>query len=144
MSKAVDSTRNVPNNEVVSIPLNDNQFRNLLDCEGKVKCSRELRIAVYRRGVEPSLRKVVWKHLLNVYPSGLTAQQRIDFMKLKCETYCQMRNLWQSNQNDSTVEQTLHMVCSLLVSVIAYNSLLIAGQERCDANRSLPSLLLWQ
>ena len=113
MGRAFDnSSRNALTNEMMAYPLNDNQFRNLLDKEGKVRCSRELRIAVYRRGVDPSLRKVVWKHLLQVYPPGLTAQQRIDFIKLKCETYIQMRNLWQSNTNDQTVEQTLHMVCT--------------------------------
>jgi hypothetical protein len=105
-------------------PLNDNQFRNFLDSEGKIKCARELRIAVYRRGVEPSLRKVVWKHLLNVYPSGLTGQQRIDFMKLKCETYCQMRNLWQVNQNDPIVENIIHTVgIRLFLFIIIYKLL---------------------
>lgn len=110
MGRAFDSTRTTVANEIMAYPLNDNQFRNLLDREGKVKCPRDLRMAVYRRGVDPSLRKVVWKHLLNVYPPGLTAQQRIDFIKLKCETYYQMRNLWQSNKSDQTVDQTLQMV----------------------------------
>ncbi|CAG2178843.1 unnamed protein product, partial [Oppiella nova] len=98
MTRASDSAKPKPTTDSAAVPLNDNEFRKCLDAEGRVKCGRELRIGVYRRGVEPSLRKVVWKHLLNVYPHGLTAQQRIDFMKLKCETYCQMRNLWQSNQ----------------------------------------------
>lgn len=131
MSKALENTRITAPVEVVTHPLNDNQFRNLLDSEGKVKCARELRIAVYRRGVEPSLRKVVWKHLLNVYPSGLTAQQRIDFMKLKCETYCQMRNLWQSNKNDPIVEQTINMVWNhFFLSLIAINFVLNFRSEK--------------
>ncbi|CAG2105281.1 unnamed protein product [Medioppia subpectinata] len=110
MNRALEKSKGKQMPESVTRPLNDNELRTFLDSEGKVKCIRDMRIAVYERGVEPSLRKVVWKHLLNVYPYGLTAQQRIDFMKLKCETYCQMRNLWQSNEKDPIVEQTLDMI----------------------------------
>ena len=38
---------------------------------GEVIRARELRLAVYHGGVEPALRKVVWKHILGVYPSQL-------------------------------------------------------------------------
>lgn len=117
MTKALANSKGTQLDSLTA-PLNDNQFRNFLDSEGKIKCARELRISVYRRGVEHSLRRVVWKHLLNVYPSGLTGQQRIDFMKLKCETYCQMRNLWQANQTDPIVEGIINMVRVITLSLI--------------------------
>ena len=50
-------------------PLKDIDFRNYLDDEGSLIKPDELRLLVYQIGVEHSLRKVVWKHLLNVYPT---------------------------------------------------------------------------
>ena len=41
-----------------------------MDNVGELVRPRELRIVVYKGGVEPALRKVVWKHLLGVYPQG--------------------------------------------------------------------------
>lgn len=51
-------------------PMSDNVFHNFLDSEGKVVQPKELRLNIYQGGIEPSLRKVVWKHILNVYPNG--------------------------------------------------------------------------
>ena len=45
-------------------PLSDKEFRSFLDNVGELVRPRELRLVVYRGGVEPQLRKVVWKHLL--------------------------------------------------------------------------------
>ena len=52
-------------------PLSDREFRSFLDNVGELVRPRELRIEIYKGGVEPQLRKVVWKHLLGVYPHGL-------------------------------------------------------------------------
>ena len=94
-------------------PLDDAAFRAFQDAEGRIggRARRDLRIAVYRRGVEPSLRRVIWKHLLNVYPEGVTGQERLDYLRLRCQTYRQMRDLW-ANQvhTDPEVRELLHMV----------------------------------
>lgn len=92
-------------------PIDDVTFRSFQDSEGRILSQRDLRIAVYRRGVEPSLRRVIWKHLLNVYPENYSGQERIDFIKLRCETYRQMRDLWQMYTNlDPEVMQLCNMV----------------------------------
>ncbi|KAI1306017.1 TBC1 domain family member 25 [Halotydeus destructor] len=91
-------------------PLTEKQYLAFLDAEGRLKGQRELRISVYRRGVEPSLRKVVWKQLLNVYPPGLSGQQRIEYMKAKGDAYFQLRSLWQTNLADPQVEHIYNMV----------------------------------
>lgn len=75
-------------------PLGDREFRACLDGEGRLLKPRELRIAVYQGGVEPSLRKVVWKHILNVYPEGLSGRQRLAYMRRKSEEYVQLRAAW--------------------------------------------------
>lgn len=92
-------------------PLNEKQYLSFLDSEGRVRSFRELRITVYRRGLEPGLRKTVWKQLLNVFPPGLTGQQRLDYMKSKCDSYNELKNTWQSNMSDSRVESVHSMVC---------------------------------
>ena len=55
---------------------------------------RELRIVVYKGGVEPQLRKVAWKHLLGVYPPGLDGRQRLDYMRQKSVEYDKLKNNW--------------------------------------------------
>lgn len=82
-----------------------------LDSEGRVRCQRDFRIAIYRRGMDPNLRRIGWKHLLNVYPDDYTGQERIDFIRIRSETYCQMLDLWQRNRmTDPEVRNVCNMV----------------------------------
>lgn len=39
-------------------------------------------------------RKVVWKHILNVYPDGMTGRERMDYMKRKANEYYTLRASW--------------------------------------------------
>ena len=48
---------------------------------GEVVAPREMRLAVYQRGVAGHVRKVVWKHLLGVYPSGMDGRERVRYIK---------------------------------------------------------------
>ncbi|RWS25362.1 uncharacterized protein B4U80_00642, partial [Leptotrombidium deliense] len=106
-----NSNRSTTNNEQSNnCPLTERQYYNYLDNEGRISSMRELRISVFRRGVEPSLRKAVWKHLLNVYPPGLVGQQRIDYIKAKSEQYSKLREIWRSHQMDPKVECVYNMV----------------------------------
>ncbi|XP_039278810.1 TBC1 domain family member 25 [Nilaparvata lugens] len=41
-------------------------------------------------------RKVVWKHLLNVYPEGMSGKERMDYMKKKAAEYKMLRDNWKS------------------------------------------------
>ncbi|XP_072102677.1 TBC1 domain family member 25 isoform X1 [Mobula birostris] len=68
-------------------PLGDAEFHTYLNHEGQLCRPEELRLRIYHGGVEPGLRKVVWRYLLNVYPEGLTGQQRLDYMKRKSREY---------------------------------------------------------
>jgi len=38
--------------------------------------------------------QVVWRYLLNVYPDGLTGQERMDYMKRKTREYDQLKGEW--------------------------------------------------
>lgn len=38
--------------------------------------------------------QVVWRYLLNVYPDGLSGQERMDYMKRKTREYEQLKREW--------------------------------------------------
>ncbi|XP_029678484.1 TBC1 domain family member 25 isoform X4 [Formica exsecta] len=75
-------------------PLTDAEFRRFLDPIGQVVHSKDLRAVIYFGGIEPSLRKVVWKHILNVYPEGMSGRERMDYMKRKAQEYQNLRERW--------------------------------------------------
>ncbi|XP_059359686.1 TBC1 domain family member 25-like isoform X1 [Carassius carassius] len=75
-------------------PLSDAEFHSYLNSQGQLTRPEELRLRIYHGGVEPSLRKVVWRYLLNVYPDGLTGQERMDYMKRKTREYDQLKCEW--------------------------------------------------
>lgn len=77
-------------------PLTDAEFRKFLDPIGQVIQSKELRAVIYFGGIEPSLRKVVWKHILNVYPEGMSGRERMDYMKRKAQEYINLRDAWKN------------------------------------------------
>lgn len=91
-------------------PLTESQYFTYLDKDGRIRSMRELRISIYRRGVDANLRKAVWKHLLNVYPPGLTGQQRYEYIRTKTQQYNQLKSLWQRNLNDPKVKEIYSMV----------------------------------
>jgi len=64
-------------------PLDDEEFRSYLDQEGRLIRCEELRLRIYHGGIDPSLRKVVWRILLNVFPSDLTGEERLSYIKQK-------------------------------------------------------------
>lgn len=76
--------------------LTDAEFRRFLDPIGQVIHSKELRAVIYFGGIEPSLRKVVWKHILNVYPEGMSGRERMDYMKRKAQEYQNLRERWRT------------------------------------------------
>lgn len=75
-------------------PLSDTEFRTFLDSVGQIVQPNRLRHVIYAGGIEPSLRRVVWKHILNVYPDGMTGRERMDYMKRKSAEYLRLRDTW--------------------------------------------------
>lgn len=75
-------------------PLSDNEFRYYCDSVGQIIHQVELRKVIFSGGIDPSLRRVVWKHILNVYPTGLTGKERMDYIKRKSAEYHKMRETW--------------------------------------------------
>lgn len=95
-------------------PLTDSEFRKYLDPVGQLIKPEEFRNAIYYGGVEPSLRKVVWKHLLNVYPEGLSGKQRIEYMKRKSYEYEQLKSAWKNIGNNEQMKAELSYVTGMV------------------------------
>jgi hypothetical protein len=64
-----------------SKPIGEGDMKKFLDNEGRLINVNELRQAIYEGGVESSYRKIVWRHLLNIFPSNMTGLERIDYLK---------------------------------------------------------------
>ncbi|KAJ8259985.1 hypothetical protein GJAV_G00175750 [Gymnothorax javanicus] len=85
-------------------PLSDAEFHSYLNGQGQLTRPEELRLRIYHGGVEPSLRKVVWRYLLNVYPDGLTGQERMDYMKRKTREYDRLKSEWMARTSPEDLE----------------------------------------
>lgn len=77
-------------------PLADTEFRCFLDALGQIQRCDELRKVIFFGGIDPSLRRVVWKHILNVYPNVMNGHQRMDYMRRKSEQYYKLRDTWKT------------------------------------------------
>ncbi|KPI94721.1 TBC1 domain family member 25 [Papilio xuthus] len=95
-------------------PLNDIEFRSFLDAVGQITNTSKLREVIYCGGIEPSLRKVVWKHILNVYPEGMTGRERMDYIKRKANEYYALRSRWKDCIQRGKVDADLAYVTSMV------------------------------
>lgn len=98
----------------VKQPMVDSEFHGYLDCDGRLIKPRELRLSVYQRGIDPSLRKVVWKHILNVYPHGLTAKERISYMKQRSSEYQKLKLTWQDMISSGNLTEEIQYVTNMV------------------------------
>lgn len=79
-------------------PMSDAEFHNFLDTVGHLVQPKLFRLAVYQGGVEPSLRRVVWRHLLNIYPDDMNGKERFDYLKKKSNEYYKLRDDWRGKE----------------------------------------------
>ncbi len=76
--------------------MSDAEFHRFMDGVGHMAQPEEFRLSVYRGGVEPALRKVVWRHLLGIYPEHLSGRERFDYLQRKVRQYHKLRDEWRS------------------------------------------------
>ncbi|CAL1261908.1 unnamed protein product [Larinioides sclopetarius] len=99
---------------MAKMAVDEAEYNSLLDKEGRVVNNRELHMSVFRGGVEPSMRPVIWKHLLNVFPQGLTLQERNSYLSSKCEEYYQLRYRWQHLMRAGTIPDVLQDITTMV------------------------------
>lgn len=95
-------------------PLSDAEFRSYLDEEGRLVKPEQFRLAVYQGGVEASLRPVVWRHLLNIYPPHVAGQDRIAYCKRLAEQYNELKRAWQKQLKQGVVSEEMRLVANMV------------------------------
>ncbi|CAD5124952.1 unnamed protein product [Dimorphilus gyrociliatus] len=95
-------------------PLTDAEFREYLDSVGNLTRDTEFRMHVYQNGVEHSLRKVVWKHLLNVFPREFNGKKRFDYLTKKKEEYSKIRDEWKRLLDSDNCSENVKLVANMV------------------------------
>jgi hypothetical protein len=62
-------------------PLGQLELHNFLDSDGRIVQLNELKQRIFEGGIEPGLRKIIWRYLLNIYPHNISSKQRMIFLK---------------------------------------------------------------
>ncbi|XP_033251932.1 uncharacterized protein LOC117191073 [Drosophila miranda] len=126
-------------------PMCDSEFRLFLDALGQIQRKDELHKVIFLGGIDPSLRRVVWKHLLNVYPGGthglaLDGHQRMEFMRRKSEQYCRLRDTWKAAIKRGSVVGELAYVTSMVKKDVLRTDRLHPFYAGSDDNQNIASL----
>lgn len=121
-------------------PLSDNEFRSFLDSVGQIVQPLQLRNVIYAGGIDPSLRRVVWKHILNVYPNSMTGRERMDYMKRKSMEYYRLRDVWRSVVQKGNIFGELAYVTSMVRKDVLRTDRLHPFYAGSDDNQNIASL----
>lgn len=121
-------------------PLSDAEFRSFLDSVGQIVQGKNLRKVIYSGGIDPSLRRVVWKHILNVYPDGMTGRQRMDYMKRKAAEYYRLRDVWRIAVQQGPVTGELAYVTGMVRKDVLRTDRLHPFYAGNDDNQNIASL----
>ncbi|VEN63150.1 unnamed protein product [Callosobruchus maculatus] len=77
-------------------PMTVEQWRGHLNFDGRIEDVDSIKTLVFRGGITPSLRKEVWKFLLDYYPWTSTETERQKLVKAKSDEYFMMKLQWKS------------------------------------------------
>ncbi|XP_065366935.1 uncharacterized protein LOC135959791 [Calliphora vicina] len=121
-------------------PLADNEFRMFLDALGQIQRCDELRKVIFFGGIDPSLRRVVWKHILNVYPNVMNGHQRMDYMRRKSEQYYKLRETWKTAIKQGYVAGELAYVTSMVKKDVLRTDRLHPFYAGSDDNQNIAAL----
>uniref|UniRef100_A0A182UHV6 Rab-GAP TBC domain-containing protein n=1 Tax=Anopheles melas TaxID=34690 RepID=A0A182UHV6_9DIPT len=121
-------------------PLSDAEFRKLQDSVGQILAPEQLRKVIYLGGIDPSLRRVVWKHILNVYPDGMTGRERMEYMKRKSAEYFRLRDVWRSTMQRGNIVGELAYVTSMVRKDVLRTDRLHPFYAGSDDNQNIAAL----
>ncbi|GFN88759.1 TBC1 domain family member 25 [Plakobranchus ocellatus] len=95
-------------------PMSDMEFHNYLDSAGFMVKPNEFRLSIYQGGIDTSLRRVAWRHLLNIYPANMSGRDRFDYMKRKGEEYRKLREEWSERFRNNTATEEVKYVAAMV------------------------------
>lgn len=85
-------------------PLSPQEWHSFFDETGRITNERKLRKKIFYGGVDPSIRREVWKYLLRYYPFDSTQEDRLIIRQSKAVEYRMYKTQWES----ITPEQESH------------------------------------
>ncbi|CAC5413076.1 TBC1 domain family member 25 [Mytilus coruscus] len=121
-------------------PVTDLEFRNYLDSSGHMVKPEELRLSIYQGGIEASLRRVVWRHLLNIFPAGLSGKERFDYMKTKENEYYKLRDHWKEHFKNGSLSEEIKHVATLVKKDVLRTDRTHKFYSGSDDNKNLITL----
>lgn len=77
-------------------PLSYDQWTALQDSEGRIEDVEYTKLHIFRGGIAPSLRKVVWKYMLDFYPWNSSNADRKTILGKKEQDYYDMKLQWKT------------------------------------------------
>ena len=95
-------------------PMTDIEFHNFMDGVGHMIQPGEFRLSVFRGGVDPALRKVVWRHLLNIFPDDLSGKERFNYLQSKVREYYKLRDEWRAFFLKGDESEEIRMVANMV------------------------------
>ncbi|XP_076448596.1 uncharacterized protein LOC143285229 isoform X2 [Babylonia areolata] len=100
-------------------PMSDMEFHHYLDSAGFMIKPSEFRLSIYQGGIESSLRRVAWRHLLNIFPENMSGRERFDYLKRKEQEYYSLRDEWKERfASGSTTEEVKYVVSMVKKDVL--------------------------
>ncbi|CAH1783631.1 unnamed protein product [Owenia fusiformis] len=124
----------------LKLPMTDAEFHNFMDAVGHLVQPQAFRLSVYQGGVEPSLRKVVWRHLLNIYPEGMNGRERFDYLKSKSQEYFRLRDEWHKKLQSSEQSEEMRFVTSMVKKDVLRTDRTHKFYAGSDENKNIVSL----
>ncbi|XP_053690581.1 uncharacterized protein LOC128739177 [Sabethes cyaneus] len=140
VQRALNLTEDPLMTQTIRPPLSDAEFRTFCDSVGQIIESEQLRKVIYLGGIDPSLRRVVWKHILNVYPDGMTGRERMDYMKKKSGEYFKLRDAWRTAVQQGNIVGELAYVTSMVRKDVLRTDRLHPFYAGSDDNQNIASL----
>ncbi|XP_058452261.1 uncharacterized protein LOC131430959 [Malaya genurostris] len=140
VQRALNLTEDPLMTQTLRPPLSDAEFRTFCDSVGQIVEPEQLRKVIYLGGIEPSLRRVIWKHILNVYPDGMTGRERMDYMKKKSGEYFKLRDVWRTAVQQGNIAGELAYVTSMVRKDVLRTDRLHPFYAGSDDNQNIASL----
>lgn len=140
VTRALNFVEDQTNFQPIRPPLSDTEFLSFCDSVGQIVQANNLRKAIYNGGIEPGLRRVVWKEILNVYPEGMTGKQRMDYVKQKSAEYHRLVEVWRTAIQNGSVTGELAYVTSMVRKDVLRTDRLHPFYAGDDDNKNIASL----
>ncbi|ELU01425.1 hypothetical protein CAPTEDRAFT_178211 [Capitella teleta] len=137
VSKAIEDNRY---GNATKTMMTDAEFHNFLDSVGHLVQPQQFRLSVYQGGIEPSLRKVAWRHLLNVYPEGFSGKERFEYLKRKVNEYRRICDEWRDLYANGEFAEEIKVVINMVKKDVLRTDRLHPYFEGSDDNQNVISL----